>query len=162
MTLGLIWAEDTNRAIGLNGSIPWNLPEDLAHFREVTLGHAVVMGRRTWDSLPPWARPLTGRRNIVITRQSDWKADGAEAAHTVEDALEMAGRGDDVWVIGGAQILEQTIGRADLLEITQIRGRYDGDTVAPPRDGWRPITASYEWRTSHSGIEYRFTTWGRR
>ena len=80
MKIGLIWAQARNRVIGKNGVMPWHLPEDLAHFKRVTLNHPVVMGRKTWDSIPPRFRPLPGRTNIVVTRQADWQADGAHRA----------------------------------------------------------------------------------
>lgn len=90
VALGLIWAQSSDGTIGRGGVMPWHLPEDLAHFKQVTLGAPVVMGRKTWDSLPPRFRPLAGRRNIVVTRQADWAAEGAEVAHTVESAVALA------------------------------------------------------------------------
>ncbi|MET0724938.1 MAG: dihydrofolate reductase, partial [Leifsonia sp.] len=89
--IGLVWAQSSDGTIGVGGVMPWHLPEDLAHFKAVTLGAPVVMGRKTWDSLPARFRPLAGRRNIVVTRQLDWTADGAEVVHSVEAALALAG-----------------------------------------------------------------------
>ncbi|MET0758437.1 MAG: dihydrofolate reductase, partial [Mycobacterium sp.] len=100
MTVGLIWAQSTSGVIGRDGGIPWRLPEDQARFKELTLGHTVVMGRLTWESLPKKVRPLPGRRNVVLTRQADYMADGAEVMTTLEDAL----TDDETWVIGGEQI----------------------------------------------------------
>ena len=97
MTVGLIWAQSTSGVIGRDGGIPWRLPEDQARFKELTLGHTVVMGRLTWESLPKKVRPLPGRRNVVLTRQADYMADGAEVMTTLEDAL----TDDETWVIGG-------------------------------------------------------------
>jgi dihydrofolate reductase len=153
MTLGLIWAEAHGGVIGADGGMPWHVPEDLAHFKQVTLGVPVVMGRRTWDSLPERFRPLPDRENIVITRQADWVADGVRRAASVSDAL--AGL-DDVWVIGGAQIFSEVIDRADRLEVTELDLDVDeGDAFAPSRAGWR-LTDAGEWQLSRTGIRFRF------
>ncbi|MCB7136963.1 dihydrofolate reductase [Cellulosimicrobium marinum] len=173
--LGLIWAQARDRAgrpvIGAGGTMPWHLPEDLAHFRRVTSGHSVVMGRRTWDSLPPRFRPLPGRANVVVTRQAGWVPDDGPApgrpdapvhvAGSVEDALavarDAAGPDGEVWVMGGAQLYTATIGRADRCVVTEIDLVVDGDTVAPEVPaGWR--TATGEWATSSTGLRYRTVT----
>ncbi len=158
MTLGLIWAESRNGIIGRDGTLPWYLPEDLAHFKTLTLGGAVLMGRHTWDSLPPRFRPLAERLNIVITRQREWSAEGASVAHSVDDALTLAAE-RDVWVIGGLEIFSQAISRADVLEVTEINAPYDGDTKAPTiPDGWWRASVDPEsgWHTSRTGVDYRF------
>ncbi|WP_417554067.1 dihydrofolate reductase [Microbacterium sp.] len=153
MTLGLIWAEAHGGVIGASGGMPWHVPEDLAHFKQITLGAPVVMGRRTWDSLPERFRPLPGRENIVITRQAAWTADGVRPAADVEEAL--AGL-DDVWVIGGSQIFGAVIDRADRLEVTELDLEVDdGDTFAPSRAGWRLVDEG-EWQLSRTGIRFRF------
>ncbi|MFT4258476.1 dihydrofolate reductase [Microbacterium sp.] len=150
--VGLIWAEAHGGVIGAEGGMPWHVPEDLAHFKEVTLGEPVVMGRKTWDSLPERFRPLPGRENIVITRQQDWAAHGARRAATVAEAV----RGEDrAWVIGGAEIFRQVLPDADRLEVTEIDLEVDGDAFAPPRAGWRLVDEG-EWQTSSTGIRYRF------
>lgn len=150
--VGLIWAEAADGVIGAEGGMPWHVPEDLAHFKEITLGAPVVMGRKTWDSLPERFRPLAGRENIVITRQQDWTADGARRAATVAEAV----RGHDrVWIIGGAEIFRQVIGDADRLEVTELDLEVDGDAYAPPKTGWRLVDEG-EWLTSRSGVRYRF------
>ena len=100
MRAGLVWAQSTSGVIGRGGDIPWRVPEDLAHFKKVTMGHTVVMGRRTWDSLPASVRPLPGRRNIVLSRQVDFAAEGAEVVGSLDEALSEPG----AWVIGGGQI----------------------------------------------------------
>lgn len=152
MMVGLIWAEARGGVIGAGGGMPWHVPEDLAHFKEVTLGAPVIMGRRTWDSLPERFRPLPGRENIVVTRQQDWTAEGARRAGSVQAAV----RGlDRVWVIGGAEIFAQVIADADRLEITELDLEVDGDAYAPPRTGWRLVDEG-EWQTSRTGIRYRF------
>ncbi|MFS0893487.1 dihydrofolate reductase [Microbacterium sp. 179-I 3D3 NHS] len=152
MMVGLIWAEARDGVIGAAGGMPWYVPEDLAHFREVTLGSPVVMGRKTWDSLPERFRPLEGRENIVVTRQQDWTAEGARRAATVAEAVR--GR-DRVWIIGGAEIFRQVIGDADRLEVTELDLEVDGDAFAPSTAGWRLVDEG-EWQTSRTGIRYRF------
>ncbi|GAT72867.1 dihydrofolate reductase [Microbacterium hydrocarbonoxydans] len=151
-TVGLIWAEAHGGVIGAEGGMPWHVPEDLAHFKEVTLGAPVVMGRKTWDSLPDRFRPLAGRENIVITRQQDWAADGARRAATVADAVRGLER---VWIIGGAEIFRQVIGDADRLEVTELDLDVAGDAYAPSKAGWRLVDEG-EWQTSRTGIRYRF------
>jgi dihydrofolate reductase len=155
--VGLIWAEAKDGVIGAEGGMPWNVPEDLAHFKEITLGSPVVMGRKTWDSLPERFRPLVGRENIVITRQQDWTAEGARRAATVSEAVRGLER---VWIIGGAEIFRQVIGDADRLEVTELDLKVDGDAFAPAKTGWRLIDAG-AWQTSRSGIRYRFTAYER-
>ena len=172
--IGLIWAQAEGGVIGFEGGMPWHVPEDLAHFKEVTLGNPVVMGRRTWDSLQPRFRPLPGRRNIVITRQPSWSAEGAEVAHTLEDALALAGsptlvgspaaQSHRAWVIGGAQVYRSAIALADRLEVTEINGRYEGDAHAPDVGAeWMPVAVdpAAGWHTSRTGVEYRFLRYER-
>lgn len=149
---GLIWAEAQGGVIGAEGGMPWHLPEDLAHFKEVTTGTAVIMGRKTWESLPERFRPLPNRENVVVTRREDWEAPGAVRAASVEEAL--AGR-DKVWIIGGAEIFAQTIDEADRIEVTEIDLYAPGDAFAPSRQGFRLVDEG-EWQQSSSGIRYRF------
>lgn len=150
--LGLIWAEAKGGVIGAEGGMPWYVPEDLAHFKDITATGAVVMGRKTWDSLPERFRPLPGRENIVITRQQNWHADGALRATNVAEAVR--GR-DRVWVIGGAEVFAEVIGDADRLEVTELDLDVAGDAFAPDRRGWRLVDEG-DWRTSRSGVRYRF------
>lgn len=150
--VGLIWAEAAGGVIGASGGMPWHVPEDLAHFKEITLSAPVVMGRKTWDSLPERFRPLPDRENVVITRQQDWTADGARRAADAADAV----RGlDKVWIIGGAEIFAQVIAHADRLEVTELDLEVDGDAYAPSKEGWRLVDEG-EWQTSRTGIRFRF------
>jgi dihydrofolate reductase len=153
-TVGLIWAQSTSGVIGRDNGIPWRLPEDQARFKELTLGQTVVMGRLTWESLPAKVRPLPGRRNVVVTRQTDFMADGA----TVVGALDEALTGDENWVIGGAQIYGLALPIATRCEVTEVEidlPRMDGDAVAPVLDeAW--VGTSGDWLTSTSGLRYRF------
>ena len=134
----LIVARATNGVIGRNGTLPWRIPADLKRFKALTMGSAMIMGRRTFDSLPG---VLPGRRHIVLTRDPNWSADGAEVAHTVQEALALAGQ-EPVSVIGGAEIFELFLPFADRFELTEVLGDIEGDTVmADPRSagGWRDI-----------------------
>ena len=153
MGMGLIWAQSTSGIIGRAGGIPWRLPEDQARFKELTLGRTVVMGRLTWESLPAKVRPLPGRRNVVVTRQAGYRADGADVVASLTDAPL-----DDAWVIGGAQIYAQALPLAGRCEVTEIQvdlRREDDDALAPVLDeSWRG--AAGDWRTSSSGLRYRF------
>ncbi|CAN5732197.1 dihydrofolate reductase [soil metagenome] len=156
MTVGLIWAQSTSGIIGRDNGIPWRLPEDQARFKELTLGHTVVMGRLTWESLPKKVRPLPQRKNVVVTRQADYMAEGATVVTTFEDALSDA----DTWVIGGAQIYMQALPAATRCEVTEVEidvRREDGDIVAPMLDeSW--LGTAGDWLTSDSGLRYRFHT----
>ncbi|MGV8859497.1 dihydrofolate reductase [Rhodoglobus sp.] len=163
VTVGMIWAQSDGGIIGSDGAMPWHLPEDLAHFKELTLGSPVIMGRKTWESLPQRFRPLPGRRNIVVTRQTEWGDDGAEVTHSVDEAIMLAATsvqpGDTVWVIGGAEIFAHALNHAHRLEITEIRESFDGDTLAPHRSEQWMLAASdpaEDWHTSSSGLHYRF------
>lgn len=157
-TIGLIWAQARDGIIGADGGMPWHVPEDLAHFKATTHGSPVVMGRRTWDSLPERFRPLPGRTNIVVTRQPNWHAEGAVTVGNVEDAFRAAGDVPEIWVMGGGQIYRETIERAQRLEVTELDLTVDGDTQAPSTAGFTRSAAG-PWSESTSGIRYRFTTY---
>ncbi len=165
MNINLIWAQAKNRVIGYHGSMPWHLPEDLAHFRKVTENNPVIMGRKTWESLPPRFRPLPNRRNIVLTRQPNWgeQYERTEVikANSIESSItpQIVGPGvKDVWVIGGGQIYKQFMQRASRIEITEIHAEFQGDTQAPELGN--------EWKedlrvenTSTDGIRFDFVTY---
>jgi dihydrofolate reductase len=149
--VGLVWAQSANGVIGRDGALPWHLPEDLAHFRALTTGTTVVMGRRTWESLPAKFRPLPGRRNIVLTRQPSYDAPGAEITTDLADALRGAG---DVWVIGGASVYRDAVGYAERIVRTEIDVEAEGDAYAPELGPqWTPVPG--EWRTSSAGLRFR-------
>lgn len=158
--VGLVWAQAHRGVIGARGGMPWHVPEDLAHFRHVTGESDVIMGRRTWESLPPRFRPLPGRRNIVVSRSDDWWDDGAERAGSLAAALDLSTTAD-VWVIGGGRLYADAIPRADVLEVTRLDLDVDGDTFAPALDGWARTGADPEegWHLSRTGIRYRFETY---
>jgi len=135
MAVILVVAMAENRAIGKNGDLPWHLPADLKHFKAVTMGKAMIMGRKTFQSI---GRPLPGRRTIVVTRNRDWSADGVEVAFSLQDAVALAGEGD-IMVVGGGEIYAQAIKAADRLEVTEVALSVDGDAFFPEIDPaqWR-------------------------
>ncbi|MBM3715867.1 MAG: dihydrofolate reductase [Actinobacteria bacterium] len=160
--VGLVWAEADGGVIGADGGMPWHVPEDLAHFREVTGSDDVVMGRRTWESLPARFRPLPGRRNIVVTRSDDYPTEGADRADSLDAAL-AAASSDTVWVIGGGRLYTDAIARGDVLEVTRLDLDIDGDTYAPGTDGFERVRSdpAEGWHTSRTGTRYRFETYER-
>ncbi|MCU0967509.1 MAG: dihydrofolate reductase [Rubrivivax sp.] len=130
----IVAAMARGRVIGRGNALPWHLPEDLRHFRDLTRGHAVLMGRRTWESLPAAVRPLPGRRNLVLTREGRWQAAGAEVVRDMDEALARCGPGP-LFVIGGAEVYALALPRADRLELTEIDAEIDGDAYFPPLPG---------------------------
>lgn len=158
MSVALVWAQSTSGVIGRDGGIPWHVPEDLARFKELTLGHTVVMGRRTWDSLPARFRPLPGRRNVVLTRNRGFDAPGAEVVGSIDDAID-----DQTWVIGGSEIYHLALPAATRCEVTEVEidlRLEDDDALAPVLDeSW--TGTSGDWHDSTSGLRYRFHSFQR-
>ena len=170
MAIHLIYARAANGVIGKDNAMPWHLPEDMAHFKALTAGCAVVMGRKTWDSLPPRFRPLPGRRNIVVTRQADWQAtaagdpaihDQVTRAASLEEAIALGqATGSDVWVIGGAQIYAQALPLAHSIEVTEIARDYEGDALAPTLGPeWREASRSAQ--VAANGLPFSFVRYER-
>jgi dihydrofolate reductase len=158
MELGLILARARNGAVGKDGVMPWHLPEDLAHFKRVTMGSPVIMGRKTWDSLPPRFRPLPGRTNIVVTRQAQWQSPGATRAASLQEALDSCSAEPKVWVIGGAEIWAQALSHAHVAEVTELDADFEGDTFAPAFGAdWREVAR--EPHKSATGLGYSFVTY---
>ena len=153
----IIAAVARNRVIGKDNTLIWNIPADMAHFKALTSGQTVIMGRKTWESLPPRFRPLPGRRNIVISRQRDYAAPGAELADSLDSALDLAASAETAFVIGGEQIYRQAMAVADRLEITEVDLQPDGDA-------WFPEIPAAEWNkaASTAGDGYAFVTYRRR
>jgi dihydrofolate reductase len=162
--VNLILARATNGVIGYKGMLPWHLPEDLAHFRQQTMGAPVIMGRKTWDSLPPRFRPLPGRQNIVVTRQIDLQAEGALLAGSLREAVALceAMKHPEVWVIGGAQIYAEAEPLAQRAVVTEITRDYEGDAHAPVLDSkaWRE-TQRESHVSAKEGLGYSFVTYER-
>ena len=150
-----VLARADNGVIGRDGQLPWHLPADLKHFKALTMGKPMIMGRKTFESFPS---PLPGRRHIVLTRDRDWAAEGAEVAHSVEDALALAG--DDAAVIGGAEVFGLFLDRADMVELTEIHAAPEGDATVPAFIGWRE-TAREEHPSVDGRPAYSFVTLAR-
>ena len=162
LQVNLIWAQAHKRVIGMNGTMPWHLPEDLAHLKRTTLGCPVIMGRKTWDSLPPKFRPLPGRTNVVITRQSDWRENGALPANNLSKALsiceQIKPQPTQVWVIGGAQIYAEALPLAHKIVVTEIDADFEGDAFAPKLGAdWHETER--EQHTSKTGLTFSFITY---
>ena len=162
--INLIYARAANGVIGANNAIPWHLPEDMAHFKQQTAGAPVVMGRKTWDSLPPRFRPLPGRRNIVVTRQADWQADGAQRVGSLREALAQCEQVAvaEAWVIGGAQIYAEAEPLAQRAVVTEIARDYEGDAHAPVLDAaaWHE-TRRESHVSAKDGLPFSFVTYER-
>ena len=147
--LHLIVACTRSGVIGKDGKLPWHLPEDLKHFKETTLGKPVIMGRKTWESLP---KALSGRLNVVITRQSDYVAEGATVVSSVDEALETVKSYEDAFVIGGAEIYRQTMDRVTVVHITLVEIDLDGDAYF---DGFNEVDWVLEKITPYSATDAR-------
>jgi dihydrofolate reductase len=157
ITLVLAMAE--NGVIGKDGAIPWRIADDMKRFKALTLGKPVVMGRKTWDSLP--RKPLPDRINIVVTRQVDWQADGAVAASSFDDALRKAQGAADVMVIGGGEIYCAALAQADRIELTEVHRAFEGDAAFDlDRSGWKEIAR--EDHATPDGLAYSYVTLTRR
>ena len=160
MELKLIYARSRNGVIGRDGQLPWHLPADLAHFKQTTLGQAVVMGRKTWDSLPERFRPLPGRTNIVITRQTDWHAQGALVAHSLEQAMSLCPAPGPLWVIGGAEIYAQALPLASTVVVTEIDVEVQGDAHAPKLGTeWKEMSRLLQ--QNEDGLSYSFVIYNK-
>ena len=157
MSLSVIAAVARNGAIGKDNTLLWRLPEDLQFFKRTTMGRPVIMGRKTYESI---GRPLPGRRNIVVTRSPDWRADGVEAAPSLQAALELGG--PDAFVIGGGELYAQALPLADRLVLTEIDQDFDGDTHFPAWDRSAFTEASRETHISPAGWAYHFVVYDRR
>lgn len=161
MRLNLIYARAANGVIGTNNTLPWHLPEDMAHFKRHTTGCPVIMGRKTWDSLPPRFRPLPGRLNLVLTRQADWQAEGAEHFTRLDDALARCRDAAEVWVIGGAELYAQALPKAQRVVVTEIAKDFEGDAYAPVL-GAEWVETGREAHVSTNGLPFAFVTMERR
>jgi dihydrofolate reductase len=149
----LVLAVAQNGVIGKKGAIPWHISDDMKRFKALTLGHTVVMGRKTWDSLPK--KPLPGRINVVVTRQQDWQAEGAVVAHSLGQAT--AGTSGTVIVIGGAEIYERALPLATRIELTEVHKDFAGDAAFTfDRKGWHETAR--EDRVTPEGLRYSYVT----
>lgn len=157
--INIIVAIDQKSGIGINNTLPWHLPEDLAHFKNTTSGHSIIMGRKTFDSI---GRPLPKRENIVVTRNKQWQHDQVKTALSLEDAIQQVD-GDMAFIIGGAQIYHDAIQFADRLIVTQIQHTFDCDAFFPPIDPhvWH-ITANENHHSDKNEWNYAYVTYERK
>jgi dihydrofolate reductase len=156
----LIAARARNGVIGRNNQMPWKIPGEQAYFKRMTMGHPIVMGRKTWESI---GRPLPGRRNIVVTRRRGYAAAGADVAGSLEEALALAGDAKEVFVIGGGQLYAEAMPRARRLLLTEIDADFDGDTFMPPphRAQWRETSREDHPPTNDRAFGYSFVVYER-
>lgn len=155
----LVAAVAANGIIGAAGQLPWRLPEDLQHFKHLTMGHPVIMGRRTWESI---GRPLPGRENIVVTRSAQLAAPGCRVAHSLDEALAAAGSADAVFVIGGGDLYRAALPLAETLLLTEIRRDFPGDAFFPAFDRAAFRETSREPQRAADGLEFDFVEYRRR
>ena len=162
MTITLIAAVTRGGVIGRDGGIPWRLPEDMERFRSLTMGHPVVMGRHTWESLPDQFRPLPGRGNVVVTRNPDWSAQGADRAGSIEEAFDLLESESQVFVIGGGEVYAAALPSADELVLTEIDADIEGDATVPSwnRDEFEEIERHE--RVAEDGTPFAFVRYVRR
>jgi dihydrofolate reductase len=160
MKLSAIVAMASNRVIGANNQLPWRLPADLARFKRITMGHALVMGRKTYESI---GRPLPGRTMIVVTRQRGYAPEGVKVAHSVDEALALAQGDDEVFIIGGAELFAQTMDRIDRLYLTLIEREVPGDVSFPEVDlsTWKLIEQEHHPAATPEALPYAFLTYER-
>ena len=159
--LTLIVARARNGVIGASGGLPWRLPEDLAFFKRTTMGHPIVMGRKTWESI---GRPLPGRRSVVVTRDRTFAAAGAEVVHSLDEAIRRCADTVEIFVIGGAQLYAEALPRAKRLLLTEIEADFDGDTVMPapsPAD-WQEASREPHPPTAARAFGFAFVDYRRR
>lgn len=158
--INIIVATSKNNQIGSNNQLPWHIPEDLKYFKEKTNGHMVVMGRKTYESI---GRPLPNRKNIVLTRDLDFKPDGVTVIHSFEQALIMCTKEENSFIIGGGEIYELFLPFANRLYITMVDQVIDGDTAFPHYTDAFSLTHRFKGSTlAHEGISFEFTIWDRK
>jgi dihydrofolate reductase len=155
--LELVVAMARNRVIGRGGALPWHLPADLKHFKALTLGKPILMGRRTYESI---GRPLPGRDNLVLTHKLGWQASGVSAVHSLAEALEHAAQASELMVIGGAEVFRMTLPLAQRIYLTEVLGDVEGDTFFPPLDiaDWRELQSSIYPADERHAFAMRFVT----
>ena len=163
MKLSMIAALDTNNVIGRNSQVPWCIRTDLRRFKQITMGHHVIMGRKTFESIN---RPLPGRTNLIITRRDDWSAEGVTVVHTLEEALQIAAKADDPepFIVGGAEIYELAIHRADRMYLTRVHAEVEGDTWFPEFDDvseWKLVDAEHCDADDRNEFPFSFLTYER-
>ncbi len=159
--LSIIVAMAANRTIGINNTMPWRIPEDLKHFKALTMGHHMIMGRKTFDSI---GKPLPGRTTVVVTRDRSLKIDGCTMAHSMDEALAACAGDDKIFVVGGAELYEQALPLVGTLYITEIRQDVEGDAHFPEfdRDAWQEVSREIRHQETPQPLEYHFVTYRRK
>jgi len=161
MSVSIIVAMAQNRTIGVNNTLPWRCPEDLKHFKALTMGHHMIMGRKTFDSI---GKPLPGRTTVIVTRNDALKVDGCLVAHSLSEAIKLCASDTDIFIVGGADIYAQSMALADTLYITEIQEDVDGDAHFPEfdRNAWQVTAREVRSQTEPQALEYHFVTYRRR
>ncbi len=159
--LSVIVAMAQNRTIGVNNTLPWRCPQDLKHFKALTMGHHMIMGRKTYDSI---GKPLPGRTTVVVTRDRNLKIEGCVIAHSLEEAITACGGDDRIFIVGGADIYGQSLGLADMLYITEIQQNVEGDAYFPAINtgNWRETSREKHVQTEPQPLEFHFVTYRRK
>jgi dihydrofolate reductase len=160
--ISLIWAMDENRVIGYHNQLPWRLPEDLKFFKRVTMGHPIMMGRKTFDSI---GKPLPGRENIIITRDESYQKDGCTVMNSIEDFMAYAKeKEEEIFVIGGAEIFKEVLSEADRLYLTMIHHQFEGDTFFPVFDieKWELESREIGLKDQKNPYDYEFLIYKRK
>ncbi len=157
----IVVAMAKNRTIGVNNTLPWRCPEDLKHFKQLTMGHSMIMGRKTFDSI---GRPLPGRTTVVVTRCRDLKIEGCLIAHSLPEALAACAGNTQIFIVGGAQIYAQAMAHVDTLYITEIQQDVDGDAHFPEvdRNTWQEVSREVRQQETPQPLEYHFVTYRRK
>ncbi|HNQ03611.1 MAG TPA: dihydrofolate reductase [Thiobacillaceae bacterium] len=157
-SLNIIAAMARNRVIGIHNTLPWRLPEDLKHFKSLTLGHHIIMGRKTYESI---GKPLPGRTTVIVTRDADYRVQGCITAGSIDAAIAACGADAELFFVGGAQLYAQVLPRADRLYLTEIQAEYEGDAWFPEfdRDDWREVER--QTHVNDTGLGYHFVTYTR-
>ena len=161
MSLAIIVAMAQNRTIGVNNTLPWRCPADLQHFKALTMGHHMIMGRKTFDSI---GKPLPGRTTVVVTRNQDLKIDGCIIAHSLKEAIARCAGDNEIFIVGGAELYAQSMPLADTLYITEIRQAVEGDAHFPEldRETWLEVSREKHTQTEPQPLEYHFVTYQRK
>ena len=159
--LAIIVAMAQNHTIGINNTLPWRIPEDLRHFKALTMGHHMIMGRKTFDSI---GKPLPSRTTVVVTRDRNLKIDGCIMAHSLEEAMAACAGDEQVFLVGGAELYTQMLPLADTLYITEIQQSVEGDAHFPAfnRDAWQEVSREIRQQETPQPLEYHFVTYRRK
>lgn len=158
----LVVAKSDNNVIGHDNQLIWHLPNDLKHFKEITTGHPIIMGRKTFESI---GRPLPNRTNIIITRNKNYSIENTKVAHSLNEAIEIAKKIDeDIFILGGGKIYEQALDLVDILEVTEVHGNFEGDTYFPEIDlnVWKEISRIKHHKDEKNKFDYSFVRYERK